>query len=118
MQVLKMLRSFRYAFKGIGFLTEENNMKFHLMASVLVVAAGFYMKLSGTEWAVIIMQIGLVFAAEAFNTAIEKLCDFVSPEHQPLIGKVKDLAAAAVLIVTVVAVIVGIIIFLPKISNY
>lgn len=115
MQVLKMLRSFRYAIRGLKFLLEENNAKFHLLASVIVLSVGFYVKLSNTEWAIIIIQIGLVFAAEAFNTAIEKLCDFVSPEHQPLIGKVKDLAAAAVLLVSVVAVIVGIIIFLPKI---
>lgn len=115
MQVQKMLRSFRYAFKGIGFLTKENNMKFHLMAAVVVLSAGFYVQLSATEWTVIIIQIGLVFSAEAFNTAIEKLCDFVSPSHQPLIGKAKDLAAAGVLIVSIVAIIVGIIIFLPKV---
>jgi diacylglycerol kinase (ATP) len=113
-----MLRSFRYAFRGIGFLTEENNMKFHLLAAVIILSAGFYVHLSATEWAVVIMQIGLVFAAEAFNTAIEKLCDFVSPDYAVLIGKVKDLAAAGVLIVSVIAVIVGIIIFLPKVLNY
>jgi diacylglycerol kinase (ATP) len=115
MQVLKMLRSFRHAIRGLKFLLEENNFKFHLLASVIVLLAGFYVKLSNTEWVIIVTQIGLVSAAETFNTAIEKLCDFVSPEHQPLIGKVKDLAAAAVLIVSVVAVIVGIIIFLPKV---
>lgn len=115
MQVLKMLRSFRYAIQGLKFLLEENNTKFHVLASVIVLLVGFYVELSSIEWTIIIIQIGLVFAAETFNTAIEKLCDFVSPEHQPLIGKVKDLSAAAVLIVSFVAVIVGIIIFLPKI---
>ena len=117
MQVLKMLRSFRHAIRGLKFLLEENNAKFHLVASVIVLLVGFYVKLSSTEWIIIFIQIGLVFAAEAFNTTIEKLCDFVSPEHHPLIGKVKDLSAAAVLILSVVAVIVGIIIFLPKLFN-
>ncbi len=118
MQVLKMLRSFRHAIRGLGFLLEENNTKFHLLASVIVLSVGFYTKLTSIEWSIILIQIGLVIAAETFNTAIEKLCDFVSPEHQPLIGKVKDLSAAAVLIVSGVAVIVGIIIFLPKLFNY
>jgi diacylglycerol kinase (ATP) len=115
MQVLKMLCSFRHAIRGFSFLLEENNAKFHLLVSVIVLSVGFYVKLSPIEWAIILIQIGLVFAAESFNTAIEKLCDFVSPEHQPLIGKVKDLSAAAVLIMSVVAIIVGIIIFLPKV---
>lgn len=117
MQVLKMLRSFKYAIRGLNFLVEENNTKFHLLAAIIVSLVGFYVKLSVNEWAIIIIQIGIVLAAEAFNTAIEKLCDFVSPEHQILIGKVKDLAAAAVLIVSVIAVIIGIIIFLPKILS-
>jgi diacylglycerol kinase (ATP) len=117
MQVLKMLRSFQHALRGFGFLMNENNAKFHLLASIMVLSVGFYVKLSAIEWTIILIQIGLVFAAETFNTAIEKLCDFVSPEHQSLIGKVKDLSATAVLIMSVVAVIVGIIIFLPKVLS-
>lgn len=117
MQILKMLRSFRFAFQGLRFLFEENNAKFHLLASVIVLLVGFYLKISQTEWMIICIQIGAILAAEAFNTAIEKLCDFVSTEHQPLIGKVKDLSAAAVLILSIVAVIIGIIIFLPKVLS-
>ena len=117
MQVLKMLRSFPHAIRGLGFLMTENNAKFHLLASIITLSVGFYVNLSIIEWAIIIIQIGLVLAAETFNTSIEKLCDFVSPEYHPLIGKVKDLGAAAVLIVSVMAVIVGIIIFLSKILN-
>lgn len=115
MQILKMLRSFRYAFAGLRFLMAENNARFHVFVAVIVLSSGFYLKLSATEWMIIITQIGLVLIVETLNTAIEKLCDFVSPEYHQLIGKVKDLAAAAVLIMSIVAVIVGIIIFLPKI---
>ncbi len=115
MKLLKMLRSFRHAFAGLRFLMEENNARFHVFAAVIVLSAGFYFKLSAIEWTIIITQIGLVLAVETLNTAIEKLCDFVSPEYHQLIGKVKDLAAAAVLIMSIVAVIVGIIIFLPKV---
>lgn len=115
MQILKMLRSFRHAFAGIRFLMAENNARFHVFTAIIVLSAGFYLKLSAIEWTIIITQIGLVLAVETLNTAIEKLCDFVSPEYHQLIGKVKDLAAAAVLIISIVAVIVGIIIFLPKV---
>lgn len=109
-----MLRSFRYALAGIRILLTENNAQFHVLAGVVVVAAGFYFQISANEWAIIITQIGLVLVVEALNTAIEKLCDFVSPEYEQLIGKVKDLSAGAVLIMSIVAVIVGFIIFLPK----
>ncbi len=114
MQILKMLRSFRHAFAGIKFLMAENNARFHIFAAIIVLSVGFYLKLTPVEWTIIITQIGLVLVVETLNTAIEKLCDFVSPEYHQLIGKVKDLAAAAVLIMSIVAVIVGIIIFLPK----
>jgi len=114
MQILKMLGSFRHAFAGIRFLMKENNAGFHVVVAIVVLSAGFYMKLSAIEWAIIITQIGLVLVVETLNTSIEKLCDFVSPEYHQLIGKVKDLSAAAVLIMSIVAVIVGIIIFLPK----
>ncbi|MFY7912601.1 MAG: diacylglycerol kinase family protein [Emticicia sp.] len=110
-----MLRSFRHAFAGLRFLMEENNARFHVFVGVIVLLTGFYLKLSAIEWTIIITQIGLVLVVETLNTAIEKLCDFVSPEYHQLIGKVKDLAAAAVLIMSIVAVIVGIIIFLPKV---
>lgn len=115
MNVLKMLRSFKYAFKGITVLMQENNARFHLFATVVVVLTGMLVRLSSTEWSIVSIIVGLVWMAEAFNTAIEKLCDFVSPEHHPLIGKVKDLSAAGVLIISCVAIIIGIIIFLPKI---
>ncbi len=115
MKLLKMLRSFRYAFAGLRFLMEENNARFHVFVVIIVLSAGFYLKLSAIEWTIIITQIGLVLMVETLNTAIEKLCDFVSPDYHQLIGKVKDLAAAAVLIMSIVAVIVGIIIFLPKV---
>lgn len=116
MNVPKMLRSFKYAFQGIWVLMQENNARFHLFATVVVILAGLLVGLSSTEWSVVSIIIGLVWVAEAFNTAIEKLCDFVSPEHRPLIGKVKDLSAGGVLIISCVAIIIGIIIFLPKIS--
>lgn len=115
MSFFKMIRSFRFAFLGLKWLIlSENNARFHLLATILVLIAGFLLKLSLIEWAIILTQIGLVWAAEAINTAIEKLCDFVSPQRHENIGKIKDLASAGVLIVSVVSALVGLIVFLPK----
>jgi diacylglycerol kinase (ATP) len=75
------------------------------------VALGVFLELDALEWALVLMQIGLVWAAETFNTALEKLVDLVSPEYHPLAGKVKDIAAGAVLIVSLMSVAVGGIIF-------
>lgn len=109
--VRKVLRSFRFAGQGILDLFRfENNAKVHLLVAVLVVGAGFVLHLKPVEWAIIITQIGLVWAAEAFNTAIEKLCDFVSPGLHPQIKAIKDLSSGAVLILTIAAVIVGLIV--------
>lgn len=108
----KVIRSFRYAGQGIIDLFRfENNAKVHLLVAALVIGLGIYLHLSSVEWTIIFTQIGLVWAAEAFNTAIEKLCDVVSPGIHPQIKAVKDLASGAVLILAITAVVVGIIIF-------
>ncbi|SFE40983.1 diacylglycerol kinase family protein [Spirosoma endophyticum] len=107
----KVLRSFRFAGQGIiDLFRYENNAKVHLLLAILVVAAGAYLELSRTEWAIILTQIGLVWAAEAFNTAIEKLCDFVSPGLHPQIKAIKDISSGAVLILAITAVVIGLII--------
>ncbi len=112
----KVFKSFGYAFKGlISLFRYENNAKVHLIAGILAVITAFYLELSPAEWCILIIQIALVMAAEAFNTAIEKLCDVISPEKHPVIGKIKDLAAGAVLITAIAAVISGLFLFLPKI---
>lgn len=112
----KSLRSFRYAVKGVVDLFRfENNARIHLLAAAAVLAAGFYFQLSNTEWALIVTQIALVWAAEAFNTALEKLADAVSTDYHPLIKAVKDLAAGGVLIVAISAAVVGSLVFIPKI---
>ncbi|GAB3499569.1 hypothetical protein GCM10027341_23150 [Spirosoma knui] len=109
--VRKVFRSFRYAGQGIFDLFRyENNAKAHLLVAIIVIAAGLLVQLSRVEWAIILTQVGIVWAAEAFNTAIEKLCDFVSPGIHPQIRAIKDLSAGAVLMVVVIAVIIGIVV--------
>ncbi len=110
--VTKTARSFRYAWHGVYLVIRfENNTRVHLLASVAAVALGILLSLNYVEWELILMQIGLVWAAETFNTALEKLVDLVSPEYHPLAGKVKDIAAGAVLVLSVQSVFVGGIIF-------
>lgn len=107
----KVLRSFRFAGQGILDLFRfENNAKVHLLMAVVVVGAGFWLGLSRIEWAIILTQIGLVWAAEAINTAIEKLCDFVSPGLHPQIKAIKDMVSGAVLMVAIMAVVVGLLV--------
>ncbi len=93
----------------------EHNAWIHLAVGVLVITAGLVFKISIMEWAAIFIAIGLVFTAEAINTSIEKLSDFVSPEKRSPIREVKDLAAAGVLISAITALIIGLIVFVPKI---
>ncbi len=107
----KVLRSFRFAGQGIVQLfRNENNAKVHLLIAGMVVIAGFWLRLSRVEWAILLTQIGLVWAAEAFNTAIEKLCDVVSPGLHPQIKAIKDLSAGAVLLLALTAVVVGVLV--------
>lgn len=111
--IRRRLESFKYAGRGIRWLFAEHNAWIHLVATIGVIIAGLCFGITRGEWIIIILCIGIVFAAETFNTAIEKLANVVSPQWNEAIGKVKDLAAGAVLICAIAAAIVGLIIFIP-----
>jgi len=113
--LMARIRSFRFAFKGVyTLITTQHNCWIHAVATILVITFGWYLQVSQTEWLILILTIGLVWMAEALNTAVEFLGDAVTMEQHPLIGKAKDVASAGVLIAAVTAAIVGLIIFLPK----
>jgi diacylglycerol kinase len=117
--IKKRLKSFVYAFNGIKILIrDEHNARIHLLATIFVIVLGFYLNISTPEWIAVLFAIGFVFAMEMTNSAIENLCDFASPEKHETIKKVKDLAAGAVLLSAVSALIIGLIIFIPKIFNF
>ena len=112
----KRLAGFQFAFEGIfEVIKSQSNFKIHLLAAFLAIFAGLYLKISSTEWCLIIGCIALVLSAETFNTAIEYLTDLVSPDYHILAKKTKDAAAGAVLLIAAGAAIIGFIIFLPKI---
>jgi diacylglycerol kinase len=117
--ISRRLKSFRYAFNGLKILLkEEHNARIHLMAAIVVVIAGVFFETSTSEWIAIIFAIGFVISAEIINSSIENIADFISPEKHEKIKKIKDLAAAGVLISAVTALIIGMIIFLPKILEF
>lgn len=114
----KRINSFKYAITGIGtFFRSQTHPKIHLLAAIIVTSAGFYYKVSASEWLVLIVIMTIVIVAEAFNSAIEMLCDKITSEHDPIIKNVKDISAGAVLISAIASVIIGLIIFLPAILN-
>ncbi|MCB0476881.1 MAG: diacylglycerol kinase family protein [Crocinitomicaceae bacterium] len=113
----KRFQSFPYAMNGVRLLIQNtHNAWVHLFAAVLAIILGFVLEISRGEWMLIIIVIGLVLALEAVNSALEILCDFVSPEKHDQIKKIKDLSAGAVLIAALTSFIVGLMIFLPKID--
>ena len=113
--VTKRVQSFTYAFKGIAqVFAHEHNMWLHLIAATCVVTAGFYLNINETEWMLIFFAIALVISAEIFNSAIEKLVDFISPNQNIKAGLIKDISAGAVLICAIAAAIIGCVIFIPK----
>lgn len=112
------IKSFGFALKGIKlFFLTQHNAWIHLAAAIVTIIAGFYFHLNTNEWCWIVAAISLVFICEAFNTAIEFLTDLVSPDYNEKAGKVKDLAAGAVLIASITALVIGLLIFLPKIMH-
>lgn len=119
MKCHKRIQSFRYAFKGLtDAIRTQANMRIHLAATAVVLPLAWLLNISGGEWLALILVIGLVLCAEAFNTALEYLTDLVSPHQHPLAGKAKDAAAAAVMLAAFTAAVVGVIIFLPRIFRF
>ena len=117
-KLTRFLKSFEYAWYGIVYtVTTQPNFRRHVVVAVIALLAGWYFDLSDWEWCVILLSIGFVWTAELFNTALEHLTDVVAPDYNPLIGKVKDVAAGAVLFAAIAAGIVGLIIFIPYISK-
>ena len=113
----RLTKSFGYALAGIGYtIKTQMNFKIHLFAIVVVLLSGWYFKLNASDWLWIILAIGLVLVAELLNTAIELLVDFVSPEFNEKAGKIKDIAAGAVLVAALISVGIAAIIFIPKFS--
>lgn len=99
-------------------IRSEPHMRLHVLSAIGVVVAGILFNVTKVEWCLLAASIGLVITAEIFNTSIETLTNLVSPQHNSLAGKTKDLAAAAVLVAAITSAVIGLIIFIPYLINF
>ena len=110
------IKSVGYAFKGAMLLLKtEASIKIQFVIAIILTIAGFYFNISTYEWIIQILSIALVMSIEGVNTAIEEIADFIHPEHHPKIGLIKDISAGAVFLMAITAIIIGAIIYFPKI---
>ena len=115
---MRVLKSFSFAFQGLkDCLLNEKNFKIQYVTALAILVAGIFFSLSSMEWISILVCFALVLSFEIINSAIEKLCDLVCPSINPVIKKVKDMCAAAVLVSSIISFIIGCIIFIPKIKG-
>ncbi|WP_312789208.1 diacylglycerol kinase family protein [Sphingobacterium sp.] len=113
------LKSFVYAYNGLKITwQEEHNFRIHCIAAILVILFSVLFQISRLEWIAVSISIGFVFVCELLNTSLENLADFVCQENNPKIKRVKDIAAAAVILSSATALVNGLIIFLPKIVSF
>ena len=109
------LKAFKYAIKGAFLLLRhEASIQVQSAIGLIMIIAGFYFKISSTEWMFQILSIGLVLSIEGLNTAVEEIADFIHPEFHKKIGLIKDVAAGAVFFAAVAAIAIGCIIYIPK----
>lgn len=114
-RALTLGSSFRYAFAGLGYLiVSQRNAKIHLTLGLLAVALGFLLGIDRGDWLALVLTIALVIAAEGVNTAVEAVVDLASPGYHPLAKIAKDVAAGTVLLTAIASLVVGMIIFLPR----
>lgn len=117
--VKSRVNSFKYAFEGLLTLFKsEPNALIHLLAVLVVVFLGIFFEIDKQDWIIVLLLFALVFISELFNSAIEYLSDIISTEYHPLIKKIKDMAAAAVLISALISLGIGLLIFIPKINSF
>ncbi len=116
MKVQPITRAFGHAFNGLGhFFIRDRNGKIHLMAGIMVLLAGWYFAISTAEWCIILLCTAVVLSLEMLNYAIENLCNLVHSEYHPLVKTTKDVSAAAVLWSALLSLVIGLVIFIPKI---
>ncbi|MCS7091796.1 MAG: diacylglycerol kinase family protein [Patescibacteria group bacterium] len=112
------IKSFGYALEGIKTaMKNEPNFRIHLAIALIILSAGFFFNLSAIEWIILAFTIFYVITMELLNTVIEAVVDLISPKYNPQAKIAKDVAAAGVLVASILSVIVGLILFTPKIAN-
>jgi len=115
-QLQSLNKAFINAYSGLKYVfITQRNAKIHFLISLLVFLCGLFFRIESVQWIALVIVVGLVWAAECMNTGVEKLTDLASPEYHILARVAKDCAAAAVLMASITAIIVGLIIFIPRV---
>lgn len=110
------LKSISFAVRGaVKLITTEHSVMVQFFIAILMTIVGFCFQITATEWLFQTLSIGLVMSIEGLNTAVEKIADFIHPEYHSKIGFIKDIAAGAVFIAAITAIVIGLIIYVPKI---
>lgn len=118
-ELLRLLKSFGYALRGIGYgIRTQRNLRIHLVALATVILFNFIAGLSVTHWCIEILCCMLVISLELVNTALEAACDKISTKQHALIGHAKDAAAGAVLVSAVGAVVIAVLLFFRGDESY
>ena len=114
--IKRLIKSFHYALRGLfKTIREEQNLHIQLSAGLLVVLLALYFRVTLIEWAILILIIGLVIITEIINSAVERTTDVLKPRINGYVKEIKDIMAAAVMLASIIAVLAGLIIFLPYI---
>ncbi|WP_409270695.1 diacylglycerol kinase family protein [Neobacillus sp. SCS-31] len=112
----RLLKSFGYAITGILTAAQkERNMQIHIAAGFAAVCLSIFFSISKMEWLFILLAIGGMLALELMNTAVERVVDLVTKDFHPVAKQAKDIAAGAVLVYACLSILIGVIIFLPKV---
>jgi undecaprenol kinase len=112
------LQKLHFALSGIGFLVRnERHFQYHIISAFSVLILGVFFSITQWEWLFILSALFLVLLTEAFNTTIEKICDEITLEHKESIKRIKDISAGAVLLAVIYSLVIGSIIFLPKVTS-
>lgn len=112
------INSFRFALQGIRWAWKGRNFRIQVVCGITVIVIGFALNITQFEWLVVLLFTGLVPALELMNSAIEETVNLLSPEFHPVAGKIKDMAAGAVLILSIFALVAGVVIFMPYLINF
>ncbi len=119
MSLTKKMQNVRPSWRAVVLLwKEELSFKIQTIIAAVVLFASYVLQISTTEFLIVILMIGAVLAIEALNTAVEELCDHVTPAEHPHIGKVKDLGSGAALLIGIAAIFVGLVIFIPRLIAF
>jgi len=116
---MKLINSFKYAFIGIGSaFKSERNMKIHVSIMLLVILMGIFFKITRGEWIICLLCFSSVIGGELFNTAIEITVNLAMPNINPNAKRAKDISAGGVLVCAIISAIIGLVIFIPYITNF